>query len=75
MNHVLTKRPADLRFAISVGLAVALSHSLFRHTADHFGIVVGLLVTALGGAVIALAVHFVWPAPKKASPEAVAAGK
>jgi hypothetical protein len=75
MNHVLTKRPADLRFAISVGLGVALSHSLFRGTADHFGIVVGLLATAIGGAVVALAVHFAWPTPKKASPEATAAGK
>ena len=75
MKRVLTKRPGDFRFCLSVGLAVGISQAVYRDTVPHLGLVGGLLATAASGGLIALVIALVWPTPKKASPEAIAAGK
>ena len=73
MKRFLTKRPADLRFVVAVGLAVGISQAVFRDTEPHLGLVGGLLATAASGGLIALVIGLLWPAPKPASPEALAA--
>ena len=74
MKRFLTKRPADLRFVVAVGLAVGISQAVFRDTEPHLGLVGGgLLATAASGGLIALVIGLLWPAPKPASPEAMAA--
>ena len=73
MKRFLTKRPADFRFVVAVGLAVGISQSVFRGTEPQLGLVGGLLATAASGGLIALVVGLLWPAPKPASPEAMAA--
>jgi|GEM_PF-5058319 len=75
MKRLLKNNPADLRFAVSVGLAIAFSRTAFNAAADHFGFVGGLVAAAACGALVALAVGLIWPAPKKASPEALAAAE
>ena len=75
MKRLLTKRPGDLRFCLSVGLAVGISQAVFRDTAPHLGLIGGLLATAASGGLIALVIGLLWPAPKAASPEALAAEK
>ena len=75
MKRLLIQRPGDFRFCLSVGLAVAISQAVFRTAAPHLGLAGGLLATAASGGLIALAIGLAWPTPKKASPEALAAGK
>ena len=75
MKRLLKKHPADLRFAVSIGLAIAFSRTAFEIAADRFGISGGLVAAAASGALIALAVGLIWPQPKKVSTEALAMGK
>lgn len=75
MKRLLHKQPADLRFAVSIGLAVALSRTAYESAAHNFGFVGGLVAAGACGAIVALIIGFVWPSPRKVSPEALAASK
>lgn len=73
MKRLLTQRPNDFRYCVSVGLAVGISQGIFRDASSHLGLVGGLLAAAVSGGVIALLIGLLWPAAKKGSPEAAAA--
>jgi uncharacterized membrane protein YgaE (UPF0421/DUF939 family) len=75
MKRFLSKQPYDFRYCVSIGLAIGMSQSVYRASADRFGIVAGLLATAAAGALVALLVSLILPAPKKVSREALAAVK
>lgn len=67
MSAPAAKPKFDYRFYISLGLAIGLSHSIERDLTPRFGMPIALLVTAAAAAVIALVVHRIIPAPKKAA--------